>query len=302
VSAATPYDAQHRGAAGAYEAYFAGMDRTMGQKLAFFGAHFLLDPGSRVADMGCGSGSGTYQLARLNPKIEVIGVDIDPEGEDVHALLRRAPRGVQAALRVLRHRLEQRRADNALVVGVLSPGDGEGKTTLAIELALTLSEAERARVVLIDGNLEKPGVAAALGLKLPREASLSAQIRQRMNGRGRPWGVIGLGPSLAVLADPPGDDSYPSALHSLHFEAAVQALRRNFDYVVIDGPRVLGSGDANVIEATSDGVLLVARAGTTKGAALCGASRQLGERRILGVVLRDAEPPAAGVSAAGKAA
>jgi SAM-dependent methyltransferase len=73
------YNAQDRGAAGAYEAYFAGMDRTMHQKLAFVGAHFLLDPGARIADMGCGSGSGTFQLALLNPDVEVIGVDINPE-------------------------------------------------------------------------------------------------------------------------------------------------------------------------------------------------------------------------------
>jgi predicted O-methyltransferase YrrM len=79
MSVPSSYDAQHRGTAGAYEAYYAGMDRTMRQKLAFVGAHFLLDPGARIADMGCGSGSGTYQLALLNPVIEVIGVDINPE-------------------------------------------------------------------------------------------------------------------------------------------------------------------------------------------------------------------------------
>jgi len=73
------YEAQHRGHAAAYDSYFAGMDTTMRQKLAFVGAHFLLDPGSRIADMGCGSGSGTYQLALFNPQIHVIGVDINPE-------------------------------------------------------------------------------------------------------------------------------------------------------------------------------------------------------------------------------
>jgi SAM-dependent methyltransferase len=79
MSTTSSYDSQHRGTAGAYEEYYAGMDRTMRQKLAFVGAHFLLDPGARIADMGCGSGSGTYQLALLNPAIEVIGVDINPE-------------------------------------------------------------------------------------------------------------------------------------------------------------------------------------------------------------------------------
>ena len=85
------YDAQHRGTAGAYEAYFAGMDRTMQQKLAFVGAHFLLDPGARIADVGCGSGSGTYQLALLNPDIEVIGVDINSESVRLAAEKYRLP-------------------------------------------------------------------------------------------------------------------------------------------------------------------------------------------------------------------
>lgn len=73
------YDAQNRGTQAAYDAYYAGMDTTMRQKLAFVGAHFLLDAGSRIADMGCGSGSGTFQLALLNPHVKVIGVDINPE-------------------------------------------------------------------------------------------------------------------------------------------------------------------------------------------------------------------------------
>src|SRR6516162_10746050 len=79
MSEPSTYQAQDRGDADAYAQYFAGMDTTMRQKLAFVGAHFLLDPGSRIADMGCGSGSGTYQLALLNPQIRVIGVDINPE-------------------------------------------------------------------------------------------------------------------------------------------------------------------------------------------------------------------------------
>jgi SAM-dependent methyltransferase len=85
------YQAQDRGGAAAYDAYFAGMDTTMWQKLAFVGAHFLLDPGSRIADMGCGSGSGTYQLALLHPQIRVIGVDINSESVRIAAEKYRLP-------------------------------------------------------------------------------------------------------------------------------------------------------------------------------------------------------------------
>ena len=98
---------------------------------------------------------------------------------------------------------------------------------------------------------------------------------------------MSLRPSLAILAEPSLETAYPQAVHSSQFEEALSALRRSYDYVVIDGPSVLGTGDANVIEDVSDGVLLVARAAATKGGELSRAADQLGERRILGVVLND---------------
>lgn len=48
-------------------------------KAAVISAHFLLPAGSRVVDMGCGTGEVTYALALLNPRWEVIGVDHDAE-------------------------------------------------------------------------------------------------------------------------------------------------------------------------------------------------------------------------------
>jgi Mrp family chromosome partitioning ATPase len=246
--------------------------------------------------------AGLLEAIFDEPEVEVIGADVDADGEGAFALLRSASPSTLAALRVLRHRLEQRRGEGSFVVSVVSPGRGEGKTLLAAELAMTLAEADRARVVLVEGNLERPGVAGVLGLRLPDGAGFSTQVRRHMSGRIRPWGVVRLGPSLTVLAESGAAAAYPGALNSPHFEAALHALRRAYDYVIIDGPAVLGSGDANVIESVSDGVLLVARAAATKGAALSRATAQLGDRRILGVVLngvpdlapaRAPEPPIA---------
>ncbi|WP_437681483.1 AAA family ATPase [Sorangium sp. So ce131] len=232
-------------------------------------------------------------LALGEPEVEILGADVDLEGAGVFELLRDAPAQALAALRVLRHRLDQRRGREPLAVAVVSPGRGEGKTALAIRLAMTLAEAERARVLLVDGHLAHPRVAATLGLRLPPRASFSEQLRRRMTGEARPLGVVAAGPSLAVLAEPSLEASYPAALHSLHFEAALRALRRCYDYVVIDGPPVLGSGDANVIEDAADGILLVARASQTRASSLSRAAEQLGERRILGVVLNDVAPGSA---------
>lgn len=70
------YEKQHRGTAAAYEAYFKGMDASMQQKVALTTAHFPVR--GRIADMGSGSGRGTYDLACLYGGLELVGVDINP--------------------------------------------------------------------------------------------------------------------------------------------------------------------------------------------------------------------------------
>src|SRR5262245_47021602 len=68
------YQAQTRGALGAYERYLAGMDASMRQKVALTAAHLLCE--GRIADMGMGSGQGSHALAALYPRLEVVGVDV----------------------------------------------------------------------------------------------------------------------------------------------------------------------------------------------------------------------------------
>lgn len=70
------YGRQDRGNLSAYEEYFAGMDASMQQKIALTTAHF--PAAGRIADMGSGSGSGTFDLARLYRDLQLIGVDINP--------------------------------------------------------------------------------------------------------------------------------------------------------------------------------------------------------------------------------
>jgi len=70
------YAGQDRGNLSAYEEYFAGMDASMQQKIALTTAHF--PAAGRIADMGSGSGSGTFDLARLYRGLQLVGVDINP--------------------------------------------------------------------------------------------------------------------------------------------------------------------------------------------------------------------------------
>lgn len=55
------------------------MDVTMIQKLAFASAHFQLHDGARILDIGCARGKGSYHIAALNPRLQVIGMDYDQD-------------------------------------------------------------------------------------------------------------------------------------------------------------------------------------------------------------------------------
>ncbi len=89
TSTAEAYAAQHRGDADHYATYFAGMDASMQQKVALTTAHFPTR--GRVADMGSGSGRGTYDLACLYGGLELVGVDINPVSVDMAAASYRRP-------------------------------------------------------------------------------------------------------------------------------------------------------------------------------------------------------------------
>ncbi|MGC4114536.1 MAG: methyltransferase domain-containing protein [Myxococcales bacterium] len=67
---------QIRDGLAAYARYLAQMDASMRQKVALTAAHLLGE--GRVADMGMGSGAGSHALAALYPRLEVVGVDLDP--------------------------------------------------------------------------------------------------------------------------------------------------------------------------------------------------------------------------------
>ncbi len=74
------YKKQDRGSAEAYANYYAGMDKSMHQKIALITSFFPTQ--GVIADMGSGSGKGSYDLAQLYPELSVIGIDINQAAVD----------------------------------------------------------------------------------------------------------------------------------------------------------------------------------------------------------------------------
>ncbi|MBX3167110.1 MAG: methyltransferase domain-containing protein [Candidatus Eremiobacteraeota bacterium] len=77
------YRRQDRGDLAAYTRYLANMDAAMRQKVALTAAHLPCQ--GKIADMGMGSGSGSHALAALYPRLQVVGVDVNPTMVEVAA-------------------------------------------------------------------------------------------------------------------------------------------------------------------------------------------------------------------------
>jgi Mrp family chromosome partitioning ATPase len=221
--------------------------------------------------------------------LRVVPVWASPPNPRVLAMLRESRAATAAAaLRVIRHRLERRRtADGVWILGVTSARDGEGKSTLAGQLALVLSESQRARVLLVEASMHRPSLARLFGFQVPTGFGFSLQLARRMGGGIEPWTVLALGPALHVLAESEAEPGFPETLQSKQFAVAIERLGRAYDWVVVDSPSVLGGGDANVVEDAVDGMVVVARSRASKASDLRLAMKQLGDRKALGVVLWD---------------
>jgi capsular exopolysaccharide synthesis family protein len=162
---------------------------------------------------------------------------------------------------------------------VTSPGMGDGKTTVSVNLALSLARLGN-RVLLIDADLRHPSVHEALGMRV------DGGLAKFLAGHGEWWTNIqaDVFPNLAVL--PAGiDDAEPAdLLASLRMRQLLDEASKAYDYVVIDSPPLLPHlADSRILAELADGVLLTVRGGSTQRDVALRAVSQL--NRVLGIVV-----------------
>ena len=180
--------------------------------------------------------------------------------------------------------LHQNQAVSGLkVVMIASAMAGEGKTLTSSNLALTLSESYKRRVLLIDGDLRRPSLHTLFGIDggLGLGEGLHAENDRR-------FAVHEVTPHLMVL--PAGRPSLDpmAGLTSDRMQRLIDEARTAFDWVIVDTPPVGLLPDGHLLTSMVDGVLLVVKAGDTPYSIVQRALESLGRDKILGVVLNQA--------------
>ncbi len=171
-------------------------------------------------------------------------------------------------------------------VVVTSALPGEGKTTNAVNLSLSLTR-RGLRVLLIDADLRRGALHTAF--EAPREPGLTEVLRASVTFARACRSIEIDGNTMHYLTAGGAVSSPTALLDSEVMRALLARFREDYDVVIIDSPPANIVTDAAVLGAMADGVILVARVGVTEAAALGSAIGQLRHVRapLLGVVLND---------------
>ena len=144
---------------------------------------------------------------------------------------------------------------------ITSPGPGNGKTAVAINLAVTLAQANE-RVLLIDCNFRRPAIRKAF-------ANTRAEgLSNILIGQGALADLVTQTdtPNLDVLASGPMPPTPAELLGSNYMTELVKEAESKYDRVIFDGPPVLLVSDALVAATQVGAVIMVTRASdNTKG-------------------------------------
>lgn len=169
---------------------------------------------------------------------------------------------------------------NIKVVMITSAVAGEGKTLTAINLALTLSESYRRRVLLVDADLRRSALDQIF--QVPNISGLSDGLQDNGN---RKLSLLAITGQLTLLpAGRPNADPI-SMLASPRMRRIVEEGSARFDWVILDAPPVGLLTDANLLAGMVDAALIVIQAGKTDYPMVRRAVDAIGRERILGVVL-----------------
>ena len=165
-------------------------------------------------------------------------------------------------------------------IGVTSAVRGEGKSTIAINLSISLAQLDK-RVVLIDCDMRLPTVITKLDIKADEGLSnyLSGGIDQLPI-----YQIVKYGIDLIPSGNIPPDSTV--LIESEGMKNVISALKNSYDYIILDFPPINIVSDAVLIADRIDGYLVVTRHNYSEKKKIGEAIRQLNfsGANIIGIV------------------
>jgi protein-tyrosine kinase len=186
-------------------------------------------------------------------------------------------------LRSRLYRIRESQPLNTLLISSAIPA--EGKTLVSANLAQALVRQRGCKVLLIDADLRVPRLREFMGVPV------GPGLADYLQGGATESDVIQRSQEDELFLIQAGEHiTHPAELISNgRLQQLLAHMAGLFDWVILDSPPILPMSDAAVLAHMCDGVLMVVRAGTTPAEVSQRACQQLGDARIVGVVLNSVE-------------
>ncbi len=183
--------------------------------------------------------------------------------------------------RLLHYNLEFFQAYNsARTILVTSPTQGNGKTTVAVNLALTIAASDQ-RVAVVDADLRRPAIHKAL--KISQSPGLADIIHSKVSVKEVVRPVKGKKIDVVAAGNIP--PSVTEVVGSKRIATILNDLRDDYDAIIVDAPPLVIS-DSYTLASKVDGIVLVLEPGMTRDDQAKVIKEQLNRAgaRVIGIV------------------
>ena len=170
---------------------------------------------------------------------------------------------------------------------VTSTMAGEGKSLIAINLAITIAIDLHSHALLVDCDLRNPALTRFFGLQA--EKGLSDYL---LGAAGIPDLMIKSSvDKLSILSGGRIQENPVELIGSNKMKAFVQDLKSRYEdrYIILDSSPLLATTEPSVLAEMVDGILLVVKSGDTPRESIQQALKLIKKEKILGVVLNSTE-------------
>jgi capsular exopolysaccharide synthesis family protein len=186
--------------------------------------------------------------------------------------------------RLLRARLRNLRERQQLYrLVITSAVPNEGKTLVAMNLAVCLAKHTNEKILLLEGDLRKPMLGEHLGIKTLPGIGEWASADQPVSKFIYRFDDL----QLWILPAGSAPEDSVNILQSSRFLELYKQLCTCFDWIIIDAPPLLPMADVSFWSRQADGLLLVVREGKTPKSILQKGLETLDHPKVIGVVLNE---------------
>ncbi len=138
---------------------------------------------------------------------------------------------------------------------ITSALENEGKTTVAVNIALTLAQNNN-RVILLDCDLRKPATAKVLGV----QELIKVQMKDVISGSAVESAVVRLPKfGIDIIGGTDSVENSAEMLSSSGFKKIIEKIGSMYDYVIIDTPPAHLFTDADIMAEYTDASVMVVR-------------------------------------------